>query len=79
MILTLILILVGLERIGRRRAAKGECDLAFDDLAAHADGILAIVLPPRRPDDPAFRERLGALARLFGDVDTALAEYALAA
>ena len=50
-----------------RRAAKGECDLAFDDLAAHADGILAIVLPPRRPDDPAFRERLGALARLFGD------------
>ena len=52
---------------GNRRAAKGECDLAFDDLAAHADGILAIVLPPRRPDDPAFRERLGALARLFGD------------
>ena len=52
---------------GNRRAAKGECDLAFDDLAAHANGILAIVLPPRRPDDPAFRERLGALARLFGD------------
>ena len=52
---------------GNRRAAKGECDLTFDDLAAHADGILAIVLPPRRPDDPAFRERLGALARLFGD------------
>ena len=52
---------------GTRRAAKGECDLTFDDLAAHADGILAIVLPPRRPDDPAFRERLGALARLFGD------------
>ena len=26
-----------------------------------------IVLPPRRPDDPAFRERLRALARLFGD------------
>jgi DNA-directed DNA polymerase III PolC len=53
--------------VGNRRAAKGACDLTFDDLAAHAEGILAIVLPPRRPDDPAFRERLRALARLFGD------------
>ena len=53
--------------LGNRRADKGKCDLGFDDLAAHAEGILAIVLPPRRPDDPAFRERLRALARLFGD------------
>ncbi len=53
--------------LGNRRAEKGRCDLAFDDLAAHADGLLALVLPPRRPDDPAFRERLRALARLFGD------------
>jgi DNA-directed DNA polymerase III PolC len=53
--------------VGNRRAAKGKCDLTFDDLAAHAEGILAIVLPPRRPDDPAFRERLRALARLFDD------------
>ncbi|MBL6617992.1 MAG: error-prone DNA polymerase [Reyranella sp.] len=53
--------------LGNRRAAKGKCDLGFDDLAAHAEGILAIVLPPRRPDDPAFRERLRALARLFED------------
>jgi error-prone DNA polymerase len=53
--------------VGNRRAAKGECDLTFDDLAAHADGLLAIVLPPRRPEEPAFRERLRALARLFGD------------
>src|SRR5229473_664776 len=53
--------------VGNRRAAKGDCELTFDDLAAHAEGILAIVLPPRRPDDPAFRERLRALARLFGD------------
>ncbi len=53
--------------IGNRRAAKGECDLTFDDLAAHAEGILAIVLPPRRPEEPVFRERLHALARLFGD------------
>ena len=53
--------------VGNRRTAKGECDLTFGDLATHAEGILVIVLPPRRPDDPAFRERLRALARLFSD------------
>src|ERR671924_265000 len=53
--------------VGSRRAAKGECDLTFDDLADHAEGILAIVLPPRWPDDPAFREKLRTLARLFGE------------
>ncbi|MCA0245878.1 MAG: error-prone DNA polymerase [Proteobacteria bacterium] len=52
---------------GNRRAAKGKCDLIFDDLAVHAEGILAIVLPPRHLDDPAFHERLRALADLFGD------------
>jgi len=53
--------------LGNRRAAKGQCDIGLDDLAAHAEGLLAIVLPPRRPDDPAFRARLTTLARLFGD------------
>ncbi|MDP1752961.1 MAG: error-prone DNA polymerase, partial [Reyranella sp.] len=53
--------------LGNRRAEKGQCDLTFDDLAAHAEGLLAIVLPPRRLEEPAFRERLRALARLFGD------------
>ena len=52
---------------GNRRAAKGKCDLTFDDLAAHVEGILAIVLPPRHLDDPTFHERLRALADLFGD------------
>ncbi len=52
---------------GNRRAAKGKCDLTFDDVAAHAEGILAIVLPPRHLDDPTFHERLRALADLFGD------------
>jgi DNA-directed DNA polymerase III PolC len=52
---------------GNRRAAKGKCDLTFGDLATHAEGILAIVLPPRHLDDPAFHERLRALADLFGD------------
>ncbi|MBN9536635.1 MAG: PHP domain-containing protein, partial [Alphaproteobacteria bacterium] len=52
---------------GNHRAAKGECDLTFADLADHAEGILAIVLPPRHLDDPAFHQRLRALALLFGD------------
>ena len=50
---------------GNRRAAKGECDLGFSDLAEYADDILAIVLPPRKVDDPEFRERLRALSRLY--------------
>ncbi|HEU4826857.1 MAG TPA: PHP domain-containing protein, partial [Dongiaceae bacterium] len=50
---------------GNRRAAKGECDLTFDDLAEHAEGLLAIVLPPRRIDDPVFHDKLRRLARLF--------------
>jgi len=53
--------------VGNRRAAKGECDLTFDDLAEYAEGLIAIVLPPRRIDDPAFHDRLRRLARLFGD------------
>jgi DNA polymerase III alpha subunit len=53
--------------LGNRRADKGKCDIGFDDLAEYAEGLIAIVLPPRRPEDPAFRERLRALARLFGD------------
>jgi error-prone DNA polymerase len=43
------------------------CDITFDDLAKHADGLIAIVLPPRNPNDPAFREKLRNLARLFGN------------
>jgi error-prone DNA polymerase len=53
--------------IGNRRAAKGECDLTFGDLAEYAEGLLAIVLPPRRIDDPVFHDKLRRLARLFGD------------
>ncbi|TBR22718.1 MAG: PHP domain-containing protein, partial [Reyranella sp.] len=53
--------------LGNRRTGKGQCDIGFDDLAEHAEGLLAIVLPPRKPEDPAFRDRLRALAGLFGD------------
>ena len=51
--------------VGNRRAEKGRCDLSIDDVAVYAEGLLAIALPPRRPDDPAFGERLRGLARLF--------------
>ena len=53
--------------LGNRRTEKGQCDIDFADLAAHAEGLLAIVLPPRKPGEPAFRDRLRALAELFGD------------
>ncbi|WP_218191168.1 error-prone DNA polymerase [Enhydrobacter aerosaccus] len=50
---------------GNRRAAKGECDLTFADLEQFSDNLLAIVLPPRHLDDPAFHERLRKLAHLY--------------
>jgi error-prone DNA polymerase len=31
--------------VGRRRAVKGECELTFDDVAEHAEGLLAGLLP----------------------------------
>jgi error-prone DNA polymerase len=46
---------------GRRRAPKGECQLAFDDVADHAEGLLAaVILPPAA--DPG-RDDLRSLAR----------------
>ena len=52
---------------GNRRAAKGECDLTVDDLVEYSEGLIAIVLPPRDIDSPAFHDRLRKLARLYGD------------
>ena len=50
---------------GNREAAKGECDLTFAHIEKYAEDILAIVLPPRKVEDPAFQERLRKLAQLF--------------
>ena len=50
---------------GNRAAAKGECDLTFAHIEKYAEDILAIVLPPRKVDNPAFHERLRKLAQLF--------------
>jgi error-prone DNA polymerase len=50
---------------GNEHAAKGDCKLTFEMLAQHADHILAIVLPPRNVEDPAFHEKLRRLAGLY--------------
>jgi error-prone DNA polymerase len=44
--------------VGRRRAPKGRCDLGLDDLAAHAEGLIALALP----DEEALRPDAGAAA-----------------
>ncbi|MDR4308553.1 error-prone DNA polymerase [Chelatococcus sambhunathii] len=49
--------------IGNRRAKKGECLLALDDLIADTTGLLLIVMPPRRLDDlPAALSRIAEAA-----------------
>jgi error-prone DNA polymerase len=51
--------------LGNRRTEKGQCDIGFDDLAEYAEGLLAIILPPRKPEETVFRDRLQKLADLF--------------
>jgi error-prone DNA polymerase len=48
--------------IGKRRAGKGGCDLAWDDLVAHAEGTLAVLLAGEAATLPA---RLARLRRDF--------------
>ena len=50
---------------GKARAGKGGCLLGWTDLAAWADGQIAILLPDEADDRNALR--LGELAELFGD------------
>jgi error-prone DNA polymerase len=50
---------------GNREAGKGECRLTFELLTEYADDVLAIVLPPRNIEDPAFHEKLRCLAHLY--------------
>ena len=39
--------------VGRRRAPKGECELSFEDIAEHAEGLLACI--PIEPDSVSPR------------------------
>ncbi len=49
--------------LGKSRAGKGKCDLAWSDLAAHGEGLLAVLLPDQ-PDNE-LRTRLHRLRADF--------------
>ncbi|RYY26113.1 MAG: DNA polymerase III subunit alpha [Sphingomonadales bacterium] len=51
--------------IGKTRAGKGACDLAWGDVAAHAEGMVAILVPDL-PGDLVARD-LAQLRAVFGD------------
>jgi error-prone DNA polymerase len=50
--------------IGKGRAGKGACHLEWSDLAAHGEGLIAILIPDR-PDD-IYRKNLRRLKEDFG-------------
>jgi error-prone DNA polymerase len=58
---------------GRRNAPKGECRLAFADVAEHADGLLSGVVLGRLRETPT-ENFLARHRELFGDRAYALAE-----
>ena len=51
---------------GKLRAEKGECHITLEDVIAHAEGQVFIVMPPPRPDE-AYRLRLEWLRAQWGD------------
>ncbi|MFN3521046.1 MAG: error-prone DNA polymerase [Phenylobacterium sp.] len=51
--------------LGQRRSRKGECQLFWSDFIDHAEGQLALVVPPERLDE-AFAERLDRIAGTLG-------------
>ena len=55
--------LMRLLTLGKGRAGKGGCDLAWDDVAAQAEGVIAILLPDQ-PGDVVARD-LDALRTVF--------------
>jgi error-prone DNA polymerase len=51
-------------KTGQARAKKGQCQLAWEDLAAHGEGQLMLVVPPPRLDE-AFARDLARVAGTF--------------
>ncbi len=49
--------------LGQRRAEKGQCTLYFDDVAAHAEDLIFIVLPP--DDFPSPKTAADFASQLF--------------
>ncbi|MEQ8344058.1 MAG: error-prone DNA polymerase [Sneathiellaceae bacterium] len=60
--------------LGKRRAAKGECDLAFADFRDHATGQLALALLPDGAGAPALAEE--ALLRHLQELRAACGDRA---
>ena len=58
--------------VGKRRAPKGECHLRFDDVAAHAGGLLAIVAADDIVDEQ-FEGYVRRLREVFDDDRVSLA------
>lgn len=64
---------------GKMRAAdgswqvKGECDISLDDLAAHAEGVQLVALPP--DDLAAFERDFGRLAQALPGLGHIAASY----
>ena len=50
--------------VGQRRAGKGQCQLAWSDFLDHAEGQLALIVPPARLDEAFVRD----LNRMAGDL-----------
>ncbi|HEX2559528.1 PHP domain-containing protein, partial [Phenylobacterium sp.] len=49
--------------LGQRRSKKGECQLTYEDFAAHGEGQLLLLVPPARLDEAFERD----LAKVAGD------------
>jgi error-prone DNA polymerase len=52
--------------VGRRRAPKGECQLTLADIAQHAEGLIAGIVPS--PDVPRYRDIFGDRAYLLAEL-----------
>ncbi|MGN6097311.1 MAG: error-prone DNA polymerase [Bosea sp. (in: a-proteobacteria)] len=51
--------------VGKRRGGKGRCRLGWSDVEAHAEGVVAILIPEFADEDCAFRLR--RVREAFGD------------
>ena len=51
--------------LGKKRAGKGKCDLAWADLVAYGEGLLVVLVPDTADEDCALRLR--RLREAFGD------------
>ncbi|MGH7155944.1 MAG: PHP domain-containing protein, partial [Acetobacteraceae bacterium] len=60
--------------LGKGRAGKGKCDLGWDDLAAHSEGVLGVLVAGETPSpfplpqgEGGYRGGIAYLRDVFGD------------